>query len=585
VGVLVAILSLVGSAPPAPARASQPPASPERLVTSSPPGVPGGRLVVALRADPKTFNPIAANDAPSREILGLLHADLVSINRETQKTELRLARKWTRSPDGRRFTVSLRRGLRFSDGQPLTADDVVFTFAAHLDERNHSSQRDMLIVAGKPIEVEKTDDLALSFEMAEPYAVAERLFDGFPILPRHRLANAQAEGRLAEAWGLATPPGELAGMGPFRLKEYRPGERVVLEPNPYYWKEDSTGRQLPYLKEIVFLLVASEDAEVVRFKAGEIDLISRPSPDNFALLEKEASRRGYRLLDVGPGLEYAFLLFNQNDDVGARGLATVARRQAWFRDLAFRRAVSLAIDRPGIARLVFQGRATPLASHVPAGDRLWVNRDLAPTRRSIPDGRALLGKAGYTWDSGGSLRDRSGDRVEFSILTNAPNAARVKMATLIQEDLRELGLRVALTTLETRATVDRVLNTHDYDSVVLSLIGTDTDPNPALNVLLSSGPMHLWNLGQTRPATPWEAEIDDLMRRQISVLDPAERRRLVDRVQVIVAEQLPFVPLVAPHLLIGVRSGLANLRPGILPSYALWNADELHWTPAAPAAR
>lgn len=585
VAVLVAMLSLVGRAVPAAAQAPRTPASTERLVTASPPGIPGGRLAVALRADPKTFNPVAASDDVSREITGLLHADLVSINRETQKTELRLAREWTLSPDGRRFTVKLRRGLRFSDGQPLTADDVVFTFAAHLDERNHSSQRDMLIVAGKPIQVRKIDDLTLSFELAEPYAVAERLFDGFAILPRHRLEKAQAEGRLAEAWGLATPPSEMAGMGPFRLKEYRPGERVLLEPNPHYWKEDRAGGRLPYLAQMAFLFIPSEDAQVVRFQAGETDLIWRLSPENFALLERDAELRGLRMVDLGPGLEWQFLVFNQNDDVARRGLEQVSRRQRWFRDLPFRRAVSLAVDRPGIARLVFQGRAAPLASHVSPGDRLWIHRDLKPTQRSLPQARATLTAAGYAWGDDGSLRDPEGAGVEFSILTNASNTARVRIATLIEADLRELGLRVGVTSLEARATLDRILNTHDYDAAILAFANTDTDPNPLMNVLLSSGPMHIWNMGQARPVTPWEAEIDDIMRRQISVPVYEDRKRLIDRVQELMAEQLPAVPLVAPHLLAGANSRIGNLRPGILQSHLLWNADELYWKPARQGAR
>ena len=583
--VLAAVLPFSGTVAPADGTAPPTSATEERLVTSSPPGIPGSRLVFAFRAEPTTFNPIAADDDVSREIVTLLHADLVSINRETLKTELRLAREWTMSRDGRRFTVKLRRGLRFSDGQPLTADDVVFTFGVHLDERNHSSQRDLLIVGGRPIVVRKIDELTLAFELAEPYAVAERLFDGFPILPRHRLEKAQKEGRLAEMWGLGTSPSELAGLGPFRLKEYRPGDRVLLEPNPYYWKEDAAGQPLPYLTELVFLFVASQDAQAVRFQSGETDMISSLGPENFALLDKEATRRGHRMIDLGPGLEWPFLLFNQNDDVRAKGLDHVLGRQAWFRDLSFRRAVSLAIDRAAMTRLVFLGRAAPMASHVPPGNKPWIHSALRPTPRSIPEARALLEKAGYSWGEDGLLRDPKGVVVEFSIITNASNSARVKMATLIQADLRELGMRVSVTTLESRATFDRTLNTHDYDTAVMSFAGTDTDPNPVMNVLLSNGPMHIWNMGQARPATAWEAEIDDLMRRQLSEMRYEDRKKLVDRVQEIIAEQLPVAPLVSPHLLAGAKSRLGNLRPGILPSHLLWNADELYWTAPAAASR
>ena len=206
----------------------------------------------------------------------------------------------------------LRRGLRFSDGRPLDADDVVFTFRCYLDERNASPQRDLLVIGGKPVGVRKLDAYRVAFDLAQPYAAAERIFDSLAILPRHLLEKAQEEGRLAAAWGLATPPAEMAGLGPFRLKSYVPGERIVLERNPHYWKVDAAGQALPYLDELVFLLVPSDDAQVVRFKAGETDVISRLSAPNFALLSAEASK-ARRLQDLGAGLDYTFLFFNLND--------------------------------------------------------------------------------------------------------------------------------------------------------------------------------------------------------------------------------------------------------------------------------
>ena len=197
----------------------------------------GGRLVVALRAEPKTFNPVIAADSPSRAVVWQMIGDLVHINRYTQKTEPALAKSWSASSDGRRFIVQLRRGLRFSDGQPLDADDVLFSFQVYLDENVHAPQRDLLIVGGKPITLRKLDSYRIEFELAQPYAAAERLFDGFAILPRHLLEKAYREGKLAQAWTLNTPPAEIAGLGPFRLKEYVPGQRLVLERNPYYWKQ------------------------------------------------------------------------------------------------------------------------------------------------------------------------------------------------------------------------------------------------------------------------------------------------------------------------------------------------------------
>lgn len=550
---------------------------PELLRTEHEVGRAGGRLVFALRSEPKTLNPVTAVDNASRDVIGRMMADLVHIDRQTQRTTPALARSWTVSPDGRRYTLELRRGLRFSDGHPLDADDVVFSFQCYLDERNASPERDQLIVGGKPVVVRKLAAYRVSLEMAQPYAAAERLFDSIAILPRHLLDKAQQEGALAQSWNLGTPASRIAGLGPFRFKSYAPADRLVLERNPYYWKVDGAGHQLPYLDEVVFLLVPSEDAQVIRLKAGETDLISRLSAENFAVLSREDTGHRLRLEDLGPGLEYSFLLFNMNDVDGGK-LEAVARKQAWFRQVAFRQAVSAALDREGLVQLVYQGRATPLAAHVTPGNMLWVNRVLPQPARSLPRARDLLTRAGFSWKEG-TLRDGTGAPVEFTVVTNAANAARVQMATMIQEDLRQLGMAVQVVPLENRALLDRVFQSHDYEAALMALGSGDVDPTSEMNVWLSRGPTHLWHLGQSQPATPWEKEIDELMGRQLAERDPRERKRQYDRVQALVAENLPLIPLVSPDVLVGARGALGNFRPGILDHYVLWNADELFWRP------
>ena len=242
------------------ARASGP--ASDLLRTQAPEGIFGGSLVVLERSGPKTLNPVIALDAPSRDVIRRMMADLITINRRTLETEPSLAKSWTVSKDGREFVVQLRRGLRFSDGQPMDADDVVFTFQVYLDEKIHSPQRDLLIVGGQPIHVEKLDPLRVRFRLAQPYAAAERIFDSLAILPRHLLETPWREGKLAEAWNLNTAPGAIAGMGPFRLKQYVPGEKIVLERNPYYWKTDRNGTRLPYLDQLEFRFVSSEDSQV-----------------------------------------------------------------------------------------------------------------------------------------------------------------------------------------------------------------------------------------------------------------------------------------------------------------------------------
>jgi peptide/nickel transport system substrate-binding protein len=431
-----------------------------------------------------------------------------------------------------------------------------------------------LVVGGKPIVVVKVDKYTVRFELAQLYAAAERLFDGVAILPRHLLEASYRAGTFSQAWNLSMAADQFAGLGPFRLKEYVPGQRVVLERNPYYWKADRAGNQLPYLNEVTFLFVSSEDAQVIRFQSGETDVLSRFSAENFSVLQKQQSVKGYHLDDLGPGLEYNFLFFNLND-LGPKGLPEIAKKQAWFQDLRFRQAVSAAIDREGIVRLVYNGRATAIWDQVTPGNKLWVDEKVARQAQSLDRARQLLQSAGFSWKDG-MLVDPRGNPVEFSILTSSSNAQRTKIATIIQDDLSRLGMTVQIVPLEFHAMVERLQNSYNYEAAVMGLVSGDADPTSEMNVWLSNGETHLWHPNQTKPATPWESEMDGLMEKQLVTLDYATRKHLYDRVQEIVAEELPVICLVSPNILVGAANRVGNFRPAILVPYALWNIEQLY---------
>lgn len=540
-------------------------------------GRAGGRAVVSLRAEPKTLNPLTAADAPSREVIGAMQADLIHINRATQLTEPALAKSWKVSPDGLQYTLTLRKGLRFSDGQPLDADDVLFTIRVYLDEGVHATQHDFLIVGGKPIQVRKLDALTLVFQLAKPYGAGERLFDGLDILPRHLLEKPYQEEKLAQAGTLAVPANQWAGAGPYRLKEYMPGQRLVLERNPFYWKVDAKGNALPYLDEIVFLFVPSADAQVVRFQSGETDMISRLGADNFSVLSRQ--QHGYTMVDAGPGLEYNFLFFNLND-LGDKVTPEMAGKLKWFRDVKFRQAVSAAIDREAMVRLIYQGRGAALWGPVTPGNRRWMNASIPHPARSLEHARALLREAGFSWKSGATgesnLVDANEKTVEFSILTSSSNADRTKMAAIVQDDLKELGMRVQVVPLEFRSLIDRVTQTKEYDACILGIASFDADPNADLNVWLSSGVTHLWNPSQAHPATTWETEIDRLMEQQLDTPGFEQRKKYFDRVQEILAEYQPMIFLASPDILTGAKNSIGNFHPAVLEPYVLWNVEQLY---------
>jgi len=574
-GLLVALVA--GVFPVAVALGQQGNSAEELLTLSGEAGRSGGRLVVSLRAEPKTLNPVVAVDAPSKEVIGAMQADLVHINRATQLTEPALAKSWKVSSDGLDYTLKLRQGLRFSDGEPLDAEDVVFTLRVYLDEGVHAPQRDLLIVGGKPITVRKVDAQTLVFHFAKPYSVGDRVFDGFAILPRHLLEKSYQDGKLGQMGSLFAPANQWAGLGPFRLKEYVAGERLILERNPYYWKTDTQGHRLPYLNELVFLFVPSADAQVLRFQSGETDVISRLGSENYSVLARQ--QHGYAMADAGPGLEYNFLFFNLND-VGGKTAPDLAGKQKWFRELKFRQAVSAAVDREAIVRLVYQGRGAALWGPVTPGNGRWVDPAISHPARSLDKARQFLRDAGFRWTNNSpgdpELVDAEGKPVEFSILTSSSNADRTKMATLVQDDLKQLGMRVQVVPLEFRSLVDRVTQTKEYDACVLGLVSFDADPNSDMNVWLSSGGMHIWNPSQAHPATPWEAEMDRLMVAQLTETSGKQRKKLYDRVQEILAENQPMIFLASPDILVGAKNTIGNFHPAVLEPYVLWNVEQLY---------
>lgn len=566
------------AAAPAP-EALQPGEELARLADVS--GQYGGHLTIGQRSEPKTLNPVTATDAVSREVIGRLMGDLIEINRPSQQTEPALAKSWKISPDGRTFTLQLRKGIRFSDGYPFDADDVVFSFGVFMDEAVDSPQRDLLIIDGKPIVVTKVDQYSVRFVLPRPYAAAERLFDGLAMLPKHLLEKPYREGHFVQAWSLNAQPADIAGLGPFRLKQYVPGQRIVLERNPYYWKIDERNQRLPYLDELVFLFVGTEDAQVMRFEAGETDIVSRLSSENYNLLVREKARAGSQLADMGPSLEYNFLLFNQNDLSGKK-LDEVSAKQAWFHDLKFRQAISIAIDRESIVRLVYGERGAALWGNVGPGNKQWVNQTIPHPQKSVETARQLLKSAGYSWNAAGQLQDPRGRAVEFSIVTSSSNSQRMKMATLLQDDMAHLGMQVHVVPLEFRALVDRVFQSFDYDAAIMGLGGGDADPNPEMNVWAFNGTSHLWHLGEAQPATDWERELDQLMQQQMVTLDYAKRKQLYDRAQQLIAENLPFIFLGTPHILASANARVGNFHPALLDPYTLWNADELFVRSPAP---
>ena len=423
----------------------------------------------------------------------------------------------------------------------------------------------------------RLDANTVAFHLAHRYAAAERLLTALPCCPsiflgkRIGMASWIRPGKQAHHRAKSLP---LGSVSPERVcrrtTSYFGAQPLLLE------DETSEKQRLPYLDEITFLFVPNADAEVIRFQSGDTDILNRLGADDYSVLKKDQATHSFRVYDAGPSLEYNFLFFNLNSALPAN--SDISRKQAWFRQVKFRQAISLAIDRDSMVRLIYREMATPLWSPVTPASAFWVDAAIPHPARSIDQARKLLRDAGFSWSETGELIDSSRSPVKFTILTSASNSQRMKMATIIQQDMKELGIAVEVVPLEFRSVVNRIFQTHDYEAAILGLGAGDVDPNSQMNVWLSSGNDHIWDLGESHPATAWENEIDQLMEKQLTTLKPQARKLLYDRVQEIIAENLPLISLVSPNVLVAAKNELANFKPAALDPHTLWNAPELYLT-------
>jgi peptide/nickel transport system substrate-binding protein len=509
---------------------------------------PGSQLRFCLGSQPKTFNPLLVADDASDTVRYLTGGVLMRLNRKTQQLEPELATSWKVSATGKSISFVLRDNVRFSDGTPFSADDVDYTMQSLMDPALHSPSGDAFRVGEGKMTTQVTAKNKITLSFPAPIVGLDKLFDQVAILSAH---SAQKEAPV---------------LGPYYLAENKSGSYLLLKRNPNYWKHDASGRQLPYIDSIRLDIQQNRDIEMLRLTRGEIELINTLDPDNYDKLRERAPQMA---VDAGVGLDSEQMWFNQ-----VASAPVPAYKKAWFASTRFRQAISQSINRDDLARVVFRGHARPAVSWVSPANKVWFNDKLQPHHFDPKAALNLLREDGFQLQNG-TLRDREGHAVEFSIITNAGNKSREKMATMIQQDLAQIGIRLNIVTLDFPSLIERITRTFNYEACLLGLVNDDLDPNSQMNVWVSSSENHQWNPSEKTPATAWEAEIDRLMRAQATMFDFKKRKQAVDRVQQIVWEQEPFIYLVNKEVLSAVSPNVHNASPVALRPQVYWNIDRL----------
>ena len=534
--------------------------------------VRGGSLTASVRSEPLTFNRYApnGNQAAVDALTKLTHASLVRVNRVNGEAEPWLAEKWTTSPDGRTITLTLRDGVTFSDGAPFTSADVVFTFKALYNPTSVLASG--VAVQRKPLEVAAPDPRTVVVTMPAAFAPGVALLDSVPIYPRHLLQPALDAGKFGAAWGTTTAPAAVAGLGPFVIAGYTPGQRMTFARNPRYWRKDASGTALPYLDRLVLEFVTGgQNPEMLRVQAGEVDVmtVADVRPEDIASLRKLRDQGVVQLIDAGVSVDPNALWFNLTPGNKA------VKAKPYLARAEFRQAISHAVDRDAIANTVFLGAAQPAHGPITPGNKTWYSPS-APTFPYDPaKARALLAAIGLTDRNGdGALDDAKGQGVRFSILTQGGHI-RERTAAMIQEHLRQIGIGVDIVSLDPPSIFGR-FGAGDYESIYYGFQASALDPAMNLDLWMSGGSAHVWNTGAPEP---WEKQIDALMVQQSAAATLAERQRLLLEAEKIFAAHLPQIYFVTPKVTIALSRRVGGATPALLDPKILWNAEALFVKP------
>ncbi len=556
---------------------------------------PGAQLRLTMLNDPQTFNYALNQSAYS--VFGYLYEGLVRENGVTGALEPDLAESWELSADHTEIIFTLRPGLQWSDGQPLTVDDVVFTFQeVYLNPQIPTDIKDLLKVGVQQTfpTVAKLNQRQVQFKVKEPFAPFVRYAGELAILPAHALAAAvhtRDQGgnlRFLSFWTTGADPRQIVGNGPYRMTSYLPSQRVVLERNPYYWQRDSRGRRLPEIPQVVLEIIESTDNQLINFRSGGLDALD-VSPEDFQLLKREEQRGKFRIYDGGPDTLTSFLTFNLNRARDPQGRPLVDPvKSGWFNDVRFRQAVAYGIDRQRMLLDIFEGLGVLENSPIYPRSPYFLTSGLPIYNYDPAQAKALLEASGFYRDPQGHLRDPQGHPVRFTLLSNSERGSRVAMATQIQQDLGRLGMEVDLQILSFNTYLSKISGSHDWEAYLGGFAGGGIEPHGASNIWLSTGGLHTFNQGpvvggekiQGWRASAWELAIDRLYIAADQELDEAKRRRLYAQFQVIAEQELPYIPLVVPLALEAVRDRVRGIEFSALGG-AFWNLPQLTLQEAA----
>ncbi len=548
-------------------------------------------LVFTTPSGPETFNVTQSHSAYT--VFGYLFEGLLTEDGLTGDLQPALAESWEFAPDKKRVTMTLRQGLKWSDGQPLTIDDVVFSYRdLYFNEKIPTDIRDGLRVGTSRTlpTVNKLDDRRIEFTILERFAPFLRFVGSLPILPAHILqesvktTDAKGNPTFVSTWGTDTDVTKIIGNGAYVMASYVPSQRVILKANPYYWRKDAQGNQQPYIKRIVLEIIENTDNQLVSFRSSQLDDLD-VKPEMFPLLKREEKRGKFKIYNGGPESTTTFVSFNLNKAKNSKGRPVVDPiKSRWFNNLAFRQAVAYSLDRETMKTNIFRGLAALQNSPIYLNNPFYLppEKGLKVYNYDPAKAKQILLAAGFKYNPQGRLLDAEGNLVKFNMLVKAEEPSRVSLAVKIQQDLLQIGIQGDVQAIAFNVVLQK-LNARDWDCYIGKFGGGGVEPHSGSNIWTSDGGSHQFNQGPIAGEPPitgwvvsdWEKEIDSLFIEGARELDNSKRKVIYDKFQQVVQEQLPFIHLVNPLTFEAVRDRVQNIKFSSLAGGAFWNLFEL----------
>ena len=535
------------------------------LQSEAPVGKFGGTFVTSTIGEgPKTFNPFNSKDNISSQMSEIMYDGLVTTDVVTGETIPKLAKDF--KVDGCEYLIHLRKGIKWSDGKPINADDVVFTWQNIIfDGYGNTSTRDSVVIDGKLPTVEKIDDYTVKFVTPKPFAPFLRMLSS-PIAPKHIFEPAVNRGKAYFDGFLSTntDPKDFVISGAFKLKEYVPAQRVVFERNPNYYVINKDDQRLPYLDKIVYMIVGDINNQVLKFEGGELDEIGLQGA-NVARFKEMEKHSDFTVYNLGPNTGTMYLSMNLNNRKDKNGKYYVnPKKQVWFQDKNFRQAVDYALDRENMIFNIANGLAEPLFTPETLNS-IFLNKEIKGHKRDINKSKELLKKSGFYWDKAGHLIDKFGNQVEFDLYTNAGNTEREAIGVMVKQDLEDLGMKVNFKPIEFNSLVNKLMATLDWDMVIMGFTGSPLEPNGGKNVWLSDGTLHIFNqrleTDMESKRYPFEKRIDYLYTQGALQTKFEDRKKYYDEYQSIVYEEKPLIYIYSPLIISAIRNKFKNVYP------------------------